>query len=131
MASIVQLELGMSLFPRPRRPRVLSLGGGLDSFAVLVRAIQLGQPPDVVVFVDVGHPEDPGEWAGTYQHLREVVAPLCARHGIEFVWIDSTRYPVRDARSLFAWLWARGQIPVAGPDLHRDRQGRAVRALDG
>ncbi len=37
------------------------------------------------------------------------------QHGIEFAWIDGESYPVRDARSLFAWLWARGQIPVAGP----------------
>jgi hypothetical protein len=103
------------LEPGDPRVRVLSLGGGLDSFAVLVRSIQLGEPPNVVVFVDVGHPGDPGEWPGTYRHVREVVAPLCARHGIRFVVIDSETYPVRDARSLFAWLQARRQIPVAGP----------------
>lgn len=96
--------------------RVLSLGGGLDSFAMLVRAIQLGERIDVVVFIDVGAPGDPGEWAGTYRHIREVVVPLCAAHGIEFVWIDGESYPVRDARSLFAWLEARKQIPVAGPN---------------
>lgn len=98
------------------RPRVLSLGGGLDSFAMLVRAIELDDLPDVVVFIDVGAPGDPGEWAGTYRHVREVVMPLCARHGIEFVWVDGERYPVRDARSLFAWMWERHQIPVAGPN---------------
>lgn len=98
-----------------RRPRVLSLGGGLDSFAMLVRSIEIGESPDIVVFIDVGAPGDPGEWAGTYRHVREVVKPLCAHHGIEFVWIDGETYPVRDARSLFAWMWARGQIPVAGP----------------
>jgi hypothetical protein len=78
----------LSLFvaaQKARRPRVLSLGGGLDSFAMLVRAIQLGEPPDVVTFIDVGAPGDPGEWAGTYRHVREVVMPLCAHHGIEFV----------------------------------------------
>lgn len=98
------------------RPRVLSLGGGLDSFAMLVRSIQLGELPDVVVFLDVGAPGDPGEWAGTYRHVREVVRPLCVQHNIEFAWIDGETYPVRDARSLFAWMWARGQIPVAGPN---------------
>lgn len=97
-------------------PRVLSYGGGLDSFAMLVEAIRRGDRPDVVVFVDVGHPDDPGEWPGTYRHVREVAMPLCAREGIEFVTIDSTNYPVRDARSLFAWLEARHQIPVAGPN---------------
>lgn len=99
------------------RPRVLSYGGGLDSFAALVAAIEDGTPPDLCVFIDVTDPEqlDPGEWPGTYQHIREVVMPLCARHGIEFVWIDTVSYPVRNARSLFAWMYARGQIPVAGP----------------
>lgn len=102
--------------------RVLSYGGGADSFAVLLRAIELGDKPDAVAFVDVGDGdatrdgEDPGEWPGTYKHIREVVIPLCAREGIRFEWIDGARYPVRDARSLFAWLWARGQIPVAGPN---------------
>lgn len=97
------------------RPVVLSLGGGLDSFAMLVEALRRGEHIDVVVFVDVGAPGDPGEWPGTYKHIREVVMPLCEAHGIEFVWIDHLSYPVRDARSLFAWLSARGQIPVAGP----------------
>lgn len=95
--------------------RVLSLGGGLDSFAMLVRALQLGIHIDVVVFVDVGAPGDPGEWAGTYLHIREVVIPLCEANGIEFVWITGEMYPVREARSLFAWLEARKSIPVAGP----------------
>jgi hypothetical protein len=111
MRDAVQLDLVM-----PRRPRVLSLGGGLDSFAMLVHSIKLGEPPDVVVFIDVGAPGDPGEWAGTYRHIREVVIPLCETHGIRFVWIDGETYPVRNARSLFAWLYERKQIPVAGPN---------------
>lgn len=99
-------------------PRVLSLGGGLDSFAALVEGLRRGDRPDVVAFVDVADPEheDPGEWPSTYRHLREIVAPLCRREGIDFEWIDSARYPVRDARSLFAWIEARRQIPVAGPN---------------
>lgn len=101
--------------------RVLSYGGGLDSFVMLLDAIDRGELPEVVLFVDVADGtaaaagEDPGEWPGTYQHIREVVMPLCARAGVEFVWLDSTRYPVRNARSLFAWMWARKQIPVSGP----------------
>jgi hypothetical protein len=82
---------------------------------MLVRGIQLGDTPDVVAFCDVAGDAagtDPGEWPGTYQHIREVVMPLCEQHGIEFVWIKS---PIRDARSLFAWLSDRNQIPVAGP----------------
>lgn len=102
--------------------RVLSYGGGLDSFAMLVRALELGERPDVVCFVDVGDGtreldgHDPGEWPSTYRHMREVVIPLCERNGIDFEWLSSERYPVRNARSLFAWLAARKQIPVAGPN---------------
>jgi 3'-phosphoadenosine 5'-phosphosulfate sulfotransferase (PAPS reductase)/FAD synthetase len=98
------------------RPVVLSLGGGLDSWVMLLEAVRRGERIDVVVFVDVGHAGDPGEWPSTYRHVEEVVRPFCAQHGIELVVIDGDRYPVRDARSLFAWLEARDQIPVAGPN---------------
>lgn len=100
-----------------RPPRVVAYGGGLDSFAMLVEGIRRGERPDVVCFVDVGDPnrEDPAEWPGTYRHLEEVVRPLCAREGIEFVWLNTVAYPVRGERSLFAWLKSRKQIPVAGP----------------
>jgi hypothetical protein len=102
--------------------RVLSYGAGLDSFAMLVEALRRGDRPDVVAFVDVSNgtidrdPTEPGEWPGTYRHMREVVIPLCKQAGIEFEWLDSTRFPVRDASSLFSWLRARQQIPVAGPN---------------
>lgn len=97
--------------------RVLSYGGGLDSFAMLLLAIISGVKLDACVFVDVGDSDglDPGEWPGTYKHIREVVMPLCAAHGIEFIWIDTRAYPVRHERSLFRWLETRGQIPVTGP----------------
>lgn len=101
-------------------PKILSYGGGLDSFAMLLTAIARGELPDVVVFMDTGHPLDPGEWPGTYRHIDEVVRPICAQHGIEFVKIDHTNYPVRggtkgEARSLFAWWEARKSMPMAGP----------------
>lgn len=98
--------------------RVLSYGGGVDSFAMLLRALELGERPDAVVFVDVADPDhqDPGEWPSTYRHIREVLVPLLARERIPFHVVDSDRYPVRDARSLFAWLAARRQIPVGGPN---------------
>ncbi len=107
-------QLGLAF---PRVPRVLSYGGGLDSFAMLLESIRRNDRPDHVVFVDVGDPEqvDPGEWPSTYRHLREIVIPLCERECIPFTWIDSVAYPVRGARSLFAWFEARRSIPVAGP----------------
>lgn len=97
--------------------KILSYGGGVDSFTMLVDAIQRDELPDLVVFCDVGDPDqlDPAEWPGTYSHIREVARPLCEKHGIEFVWLTTDDVPVRDARSLFAWLEARQQVPVSGP----------------
>lgn len=104
---------------------MLSLGGGLDSWAMLLDAEIRGELPDVVAFVDVGDADDreehPGEWDGTYRHVEEVVRPWCAVRGIEFVEISArTGYLIRPdnqgARSLFQWLWDMGQIPVAGPN---------------
>jgi hypothetical protein len=103
-------------------PRVCAYGGGLDSFAMLLNAIERGEKPDAAVFCDVGDGaadrdgQDPGEWPSTYRHLREVVIPLCRYHGVEFVWLSSEVEPVRGARSLFAWLKERQQIPVSGPN---------------
>src|SRR5207244_2449375 len=58
-----------------RRPKVLSLGGGLDSWAMLLDAEIRGELPDVVAFVDVGDPEDrlthPGRGDGTYRRGEE------------------------------------------------------------
>ncbi len=95
--------------------RVLSYGGGADSFAMLLEALRCGIHLDAVVFADVGDPgrQDPAEWPGTYRHMREIAAPLCARARVPFEVLDSDRYPVRDARSLFAWFQARQQIPTA------------------
>lgn len=105
----------------PRTPIVLSYGGGLDSFAMLLDALQRGEKPDHVVFCDVGGGSaeqdgpDPGEWPSTYRHMREIVIPLCQREGIPFHWLGSDAYPIRDARSLFAWYQERALLPIAGP----------------
>lgn len=99
--------------------KVLSYGGGLDSFAMLLDALARGEKPDHVVFCDVAggcetsDAQVPGEWPGTYRHIREVVLPLCRQEGIPFHWLDGTTYPIRDASSLFEWFAARGQIPTA------------------
>ncbi len=98
-------------------PKILSYGGGLDSFAMLLDAQARGELPDLCVFADVGDGdaardgEDPGEWPGTYRHIREVVAPLCASLGVEFVWLDSSLYPIRGSRSLFAYFEDKHLIP--------------------
>ncbi len=94
--------------------RVLSYGGGLDSFAMLLDAIERRELPALAIFADVGDPKgkDPAEWPGTYHHIREVVQPLCARMGIEFLWLDTTRSPVRGCRSLFAYFETRRILPT-------------------
>lgn len=140
MAQLEMFPLG-SIRREPSR-RVLSYGGGLDSFALLLLALERGIRLDAVVFVDVGDPDrqTPGEWPGTYRHILQVAAPLCATAGIEFVWITAPpccllaprpqkvarvqqilahleRIPIREGeRSLFHWLRRRRQIPVAGPN---------------
>lgn len=96
-----------------RPTRVLSYGGGVDSFAMLVDAIARAELPDLVVFADVSDPDhlDPGEWPQTYDHLRRVVMPLCARHGIPFAWLSTDAYPIRGARSLYAYFHAMRLMP--------------------
>lgn len=93
--------------PRARvRRKVLSYGGGLDSFAMLVDAVQRGEFPDLVIFADVADPErlDPGEWPATYSHMERVAVPYCQRHGIPFKWLGTDEVPVRGARSLYGYL---------------------------
>lgn len=99
-------------------PVIIAYGAGLDSFEMLRQGIERGEHIDAIAFCDVAdvQHQDPGEWPSTYRHFEEIVRPLCAEHGIEVVVIDSERYPVRDARSLFAWMKDRGQIPVSGPN---------------
>lgn len=105
-----------------RRPKVLSLGGGLDSWAMLLDAEIRGELPDVVAFVDVGDRDDANniaEWDSTYRHIEEVVQPWCAARGIQFVEISArTGYAIRphlqNARSLFGYFWQTTTIPVAG-----------------
>lgn len=104
--------------------KVASCGGGLDSIAMIVHGIKIGDKPDIVAFVDTGDCSDlsiPGEWPSTYRYIDEVLRPLCEEHGIEFVQIDTPNgYPIRrggadEAPNLFEYLWNKKQIPVSGP----------------
>lgn len=96
-----------------RRVKVLSYGGGLDSFAMLVDALQRNEKPDLVIFADVGDLDrlDPGEWPSTYRHIEEVVIPLCRDEGIEFKWLGTVESPIRESRSLFAYFWRKQILP--------------------
>jgi hypothetical protein len=99
--------------------KVLSYGGGLDSFAMLVDALQRNEKPDICCFADVGDPQrlDPAEWPSTYRHLEEVVKPLCAANGIEFVWLTTDQLPIRGSRSLFGYFDAKHIIPSSASRL--------------
>lgn len=87
--------------------RVLSYGGGVDSFAMLLDAIQRKELPHLVIFADVTDPErkDPGEWPETYRHIENVVVPLCAKYGIPFKWLTTDEMPIRGSRSLYDYLY--------------------------
>lgn len=93
--------------------KVLTTGGGLDSWVMLLDAVARGEHPDLVVFADVTDAArlDPGEWPGTYAHLREVVMPFCEAHGIAFKWITTEESPIRGERSLFRYLEVKSLIP--------------------
>lgn len=93
--------------PRVRtRRKILSYGGGLDSFAMLIDAVQRGELPDLVIFADVADPErlDPGEWPETYSHMERVAIPYCERHGIPWKWLGTDESPIRGERSLYRYL---------------------------
>ena len=118
------LTLPAGGWPRPETPppsqwqgaprvQVASMGGGLDSFAMLVDRVAHGEVPELAIFADVTDPErkDPGEWQETYDHLREVVMPFCAQKGIEFEWLDTTRSPIRGHRSLMGYFAALRLMP--------------------
>ncbi len=94
-----------------RVPKVLSYGGGKDSFCMLITAIDRGELPDHIVFMDVGNPRrhpvnlppedaEPAEWPETYEHMLDVAAPLAQRHGIPFHWIISEQPTGKLARRM-------------------------------
>ncbi len=93
--------------------KVLTTGGGLDSWVMLLDAAERGELPDLVIFADVTDAArlDPGEWPGTYAHLRDVVIPFCDRHGIAFKWLTTEESPIRGERSLFRYMELLRLIP--------------------
>lgn len=93
--------------------KILSLGGGVDSFAMFLDAIDRNELPDLVIFADVGSPKgDDGEWPSTYRHVREVVMPICEEQGIEFKWLTTNDYPIRGEESLLAYFEKKNIMPT-------------------
>lgn len=92
--------------------KILSYGGGADSFAMLLDALDRGERPDAAVFADVGSAKgDDGEWPDTYRHIREHAMPICEKAGIAFYWITTEGYPIRGHESLLAYFEAKRLMP--------------------
>lgn len=104
---------------KKKRPAtVLSYGGGLDSWAMLLESIDRGEPPDYIVFSDVGDPLDrsvPGEWPSTLAHIEEIVKPLAEQHGIKFVhlsYLMGQEYLIQGKyKTLFEWFRSTNTFP--------------------
>lgn len=102
------------------RVKILSYGGGLNSFAMLLYSIDQGNPPDWCVFADTGSggPEqwsEDGEWYGTYQHMVEYAIPICEQYGIQFQWITHRDSKVRGKDSLLQYFEYLRVVPDMGP----------------
>ena len=136
---------GGTVTETPKTPVVLSDGGGVNSGAMLIYGVEvLGLKVDQAVFCDVGPVPDPvtgkrkypGEWDGTYRHLREIVIPFCEKHEIEFVWLDMETYPIRRGKvdeckdGVFGYFAKKGQIPVSGRKRICTRIGKVERFED-
>lgn len=81
-------------------PRVLSFGGGVNSWALLLRLVRMGLEPDAVVFADTGE-----ERGRTLAYIEEHVAPFCKKHGIRFEVVTAGR------GALFDYYLQRGAVP--------------------
>lgn len=91
------------------RVKILSYGGGLNSFAMLLYSIDQGVIPHYCVFADTGSGDKEtwsrdGEWYGTYRHIVEYAIPICEQYGIQFRWITQADSKVRGADSLLQYF---------------------------
>lgn len=96
--------------------KILSYGGGLNSFAMLLYSIDQGNPPDWCVFADTGSGDweewsQDGEWYGTYRHIVEYAIPICEANGIKFKWITSEDSKVRGQDSLLQYFEYLNTVP--------------------
>jgi len=69
--------------------KVLSLGAGVNSTALLVLKAKGKVHFDCAVFADTG-----GEHPETYRYLQEVITPFCLEHNIELVRVKSKKPPL-------------------------------------
>jgi len=81
--------------------KILSLGAGVNSIALLVLRVQGKVDFDVVLFADTG-----GEHPETYHYIEEIVKPLCQKIGVKFVLTK------RDGESLYDYYFHEQIIPT-------------------
>lgn len=86
--------------------QVLSYGGGVQTFAMLV-AIEQGYlpKPDLIVFADPGR-----EDSETYRHIEEVAKPLVAKLGITYH--EVKRGIKGDGRDIYQYHWDKQLTPI-------------------
>jgi 3'-phosphoadenosine 5'-phosphosulfate sulfotransferase (PAPS reductase)/FAD synthetase len=81
--------------------KILSLGAGVNSTALLVLKSQGKVDFDCAVFADTG-----GENPETYQYLEQVIKPFCALHKIPLEVVK------REGKDLYQESWERKIIPT-------------------
>ncbi len=83
-----------------KKIRILSLGAGVNSTALLVLKALGKTDFDVALFANTGaeHPE-------TYRYLTEVIKPFCENNGISLIEIK------REGESLYDWAFSRKIVP--------------------
>ena len=81
--------------------KILSLGAGVNSVALLVLKAQSKVEFDVAVFADTG-----GENPETYLYIEQVIKPFCERHKIPLEIIK------RQGKDLYEECWDRKIIPT-------------------
>uniref|UniRef100_A0A6H1ZSJ6 Putative phosphoadenosine phosphosulfate n=1 Tax=viral metagenome TaxID=1070528 RepID=A0A6H1ZSJ6_9ZZZZ len=87
--------------------KMLSYGGGLQTTALLVLAVEGKAKIDMAVFSDTG-----GEKPETYWYIENYVEQLFHDIGITF---EKVRNELPSCQpDLYGWLWKHGQIPPIG-----------------
>lgn len=81
--------------------KVLSLGAGVNSVALLVLKAQGKVDFDLAIFADTGaeHPE-------TYQYIEQTIKPFCAKHSIKLAFCKSK------GKDLYEQFWAWKMVPL-------------------
>ena len=96
-----------------KKSMFLSYGGGVQTFAILILMEKGKVSADEVVFADTA-----AEHFETYEHIENVVKPICERIGVDFTVVrmakqvkDRITKEIKIAHSLTETIEIRGRIP--------------------